>query len=148
MDNRIFSVNGSGLAMLTAALDLVRMQEGNHTKFKGYVKHKTAGLILLWHTDGEGAVPFMSPPSPGELARQIIEMFEKIEDESNKEETWFNIEALRNGQIKHSRWEKDYTDGDVSTSLGWRVYCEDWGHVANNHYAICAVRPAYMWHGK
>lgn len=37
---------------------------------------------------------------------------------------------------------------DGSNSLGWRIYCEQWGHVDGIFQAICAVKPAYMWHGK
>ncbi len=51
------------------------------------------------------------------------------------------------------RWlkEADYgpePDHDGSNSRGWRIYNEDWGHVADSYQAICAVQPEWVMHGK
>ena len=44
-------------------------------------------------------------------------------------------------------WDRDL-DHDGSNGPGWRVYCEDWGHVATYSAAICAVKPVWLWYGK
>lgn len=37
---------------------------------------------------------------------------------------------------------------DGSNSMGWRVYNEDWGHVARDPYAFAAIEPVWLMHGK
>lgn len=37
-------------------------------------------------------------------------------------------------------------DGDYE--CGWRMFTEDWGHVASFHYSIVAVQPAWAMYGK
>ena len=44
-------------------------------------------------------------------------------------------------------WDADMNH-DGSNSRGWRVYVGDWGHVGDEMYAICAVKPVFLWHGK
>lgn len=39
-------------------------------------------------------------------------------------------------------------DHDGSNSRGFRVFCEQWGHVNDNHYAIVAVQPTWAMYGK
>lgn len=39
-------------------------------------------------------------------------------------------------------------DHDGSNSMGWRIYNEAWGHVDDCPYAICAIEPEWLWHGK
>ena len=48
---------------------------------------------------------------------------------------------------KDSHWDDDY-DHDGHNSSGWRVYCEDWGHVAEKSGALVAIKPIHLWHGK
>lgn len=130
MDNRLFNVNGSGDEMLKAALSLVFNQEGIGTTCKSWIQTKQHGLILLWiadkdsnelpvPTDAETVFPLVSKWLEGDFAKEVI----------------------------LSNWCEDF-DHDGSNSKGWQVYCEDWGHVAGNNYAICAIKPAYIWHGK
>jgi hypothetical protein len=52
-----------------------------------------------------------------------------------------------------TRWlaEADYgpePDHDGHNSKGWRLYCEDWGHVDGEYQAFVAVKPAWAMHGK
>lgn len=139
MDNRQFNVNGKGKEMLQATLQLAFAQEGSRTTAKGYVIDPKKGMILLWHNETPG-IPFPSPLNADSVTNIVWD--------------WLQTEP----EIEHeSHWDQDYDDGDVSTDLGWRVYCEDWGHVcigpsynhaAASHYAIVAIKPAYMWYGK
>lgn len=39
-------------------------------------------------------------------------------------------------------------DHDGSNSKGWRMYCEDWGHVDSDPYAFIAIEPTWAMHGK
>ena len=47
--------------------------------------------------------------------------------------------------------EADYgvqPDHDGDNGLGWRLYCEAWGHVAGDSCAFAAVRPIWAMYGK
>ncbi|WP_327210066.1 hypothetical protein [Rhizobium leguminosarum] len=51
------------------------------------------------------------------------------------------------------RWlaETDYgrePDHDGHNGKGWRVFTGSWGHVCGDHYAVCAVLPAWAMYGK
>ena len=50
-------------------------------------------------------------------------------------------------KVEQKDWDRFGTH-DGSNEAGWRVYCEDWGHVANESSAFCAVKPVYLWLGK
>lgn len=130
MDNRVFNVNGEGKEMLRDTLRLAFAQEGSNTTAKGYIIDPKKGMILLWYNENP-SIPFPSALNV-DAATEVVWQ-------------WLQTEP----QIEHeSHWDQDYVDGDVSTDLGWRVYCEDWGHVARHHGAIVAIKPAYMWYGK
>lgn len=49
-------------------------------------------------------------------------------------------------------WEKrihgDEPDHDGSNGNGWRIFNEDWGHVANSHYAFVGIQPVWAMYGK
>lgn len=139
MDNRVFNVNGKGKEMLQATLQLAFAQEGSKTTAKAYYIDPKKGMLLLWSNEPPG-VPFPAPLNADATTNVVWE--------------WLQT----NPEIEHeSHWDQDYNDSDVDTDLGWRVYCEDWGHVtigpshsslAVGRYAIVAVKPAYMWYGK
>ena len=132
MDNRIFNVNGSSKEMLLAALQLAFMQVGSGDMCKGFKVDNEKGLILYWGGRCDGVVEL--PCRMG--ATEVCEMVWK----------WLNSEDSK--QVKLSSvWDIDQ-DHDGSNSKGWRVYCEDWGHVGNDRTTLCAITPAYMWHGK
>ena len=131
MDNRVFNVNGSGDQMLLAALQLVFAQEGASVRCKAWQVTKQ-GLVLSWYPD-KGTTPL--PSSKGMTASEVLPMVLG----------WLSSVDLTD--IEMEGWDRD-CDHDGENSMGWRVFCEDWGHVGSNHYAICAVKPAFMWHGK
>ena len=129
MDNRIFNVNGSGLKTLETTLNLCFDQAG----WSGCVSWKVSkekGMILYWHESEKDTKPFPSKLTASEAAPIV---YKWLETESNT--------------IKQDGWDAE-TDYDGENSKGWRVYCEDWGHVDHSPYAICAIRPVVLWHGK
>lgn len=130
MDNRIFNVNGRGTEMLTDTLKLVFTQWGKNSRCVSWRFNKDKGLILKWHAeDGDSILP--SPMTAEECIPMIV--------------SWLNSGVAKN--MTYQRWDAD-EDHDGENCMGWRVYCEDWGHVDDSFYAICAVRPVYLWYGK
>lgn len=130
MDNRIFNVNGEGDEMLLHALELVFAQEGENTKAAAWKYDQKKGLILLWYAD-ERAVNFPAPLTPKACLPFILAWLE-TKDAAAVERTH------KDASIDH----------DGSNGAGWRVYCEDWGHVGDFTNAICAIKPVTLWFGK
>jgi hypothetical protein len=137
MDNRQFNINGQGKEMLQRTIRLAFEQEGQRTTAKAYVIDPDKGLVLLWHPVKE-TMPFPAHFN-ADAATEFIW-------------AWLQSEP----KMEHTDWDADL-DHDGHNSMGWRVYCEDWGHVQlgprhstkeASHYAIVAVKPAYLWHGK
>lgn len=138
MDNRIFNVNGKSDEMLLLALQLAFLQEGEKTLARAWSFCKDHGLILHWwynetwaDRDINSIIRF-----PGNLT--AIECLPFIS-------SWLKGEDAE--KVATTGWDAD-SDHDGHNSLGWRVYCGDWGHVNGHSNAICAIKPAYMWHGK
>lgn len=132
MDNRIFNVNGHGEDGLLKTLELVFLQEGSNTKCASWFQSKESGLVLCWCQNITGATNL-----PAELtAEQCMGFITQ----------WLKSEFAKT--VILNEWCNNLDDFDGSTSEGWYVYCENWGHVAGNNYAICGIKPAYAWHGK
>lgn len=129
MDNRLFNVNGSGVDLLLQTLKLAFMQSG-HSHCKAWSSSHEHGLILHWHSSDK--VNKLPAPMTAEDCVSFVK-------------NWLNTDFAK--QVVPSKWCNDM-DHDGSNSLGWQVYCEDWGHVGNHSSAICGIKPAYMWHGK
>ena len=132
MDNRLFNVNGKGLQLLQQVLELAFKQEdwSNGRTCRSWQFDKEKGLILNW-TEVEGANILPTPLDASGVAPIVWR--------------WLNDKKRE----KHSLgdWEGDI-DHDGSNGEGWRVYVEDWGHVGEHRYAICAIKFCYMWYGK
>lgn len=129
MDNRIFNVNGKGEELLLKALELAFEQ--SKCKCKGWLATKQ-GLVLAWYVDGK-TTPL--PTTAGMTAAEVLPLVL----------SWLKSDEAK--AVETSGWDADMNH-DGHNSLGWRVFCEDWGHVGGSSSAICAVKPAYMWHGK
>lgn len=130
MDNRIFNVNGEGLPLLREALKLVFAQ-ADRAKVASWEFLPDRGCVLYW-TDTGGTNKFPVPIDADAVAPIIHQWLESSVDASN---------------MVFTGWDAN-NDHDGDNSEGWRVYCEDWGHVSGNWAAICAIRPVYLWHGK
>lgn len=135
MDNRIFNVNGSGEEALIKTLRLVFDQQGHNTTAQGYTIDPEKGLVIFWYfpldLSNPRIIPFLVPLSPEGVAIQAM--------------AWLKTDAAWN--IPLDGWDKD-SSHDGHNSKGWRVYCENWGHVGEHRGTIAAIKPAYMWHGK
>ena len=127
-DNRIFNVNGEGDEMLLDTLKLIFKQEGDNTTAKGWRKSLKHGLILYAYENGD--INLFPNPLTAEEVFPIVKKY------------------LKSGEdVELDDWDKD-ADHDGSNGQGWRVYCEDWGHIGSDHSAFAAIKPVYIWYGK
>lgn len=130
MDNRIFNINGTGQNSLRKALELAFDQV--KSKADGYIINPEKGFILVKYND-DHSIPFPIP----------------LDSESVAPIVWHWLQ--KDPQITLNNWDRDFNH-DGHNSKGWRVYCEDWGHIKVKNYeyrnVIVAITPAYMWHGK
>lgn len=130
MDNRIFNVNGCGLEMLQRTLCLAFEQEGSKATGYQITKH---GMILIWGSDPPAGVNrFPVPLEAPEVAPIVFKWLSSPQDSQ---------------EIQYTGWDAD-ADHDGENKLGWRVYVGDWGHVGDETYSICAIKPAFLWLGK
>ena len=128
MDNRIFNVNGSDDSLLLDTLKLVFNQRGTTASY--WVKDTEYGIVLLsWKDKRATAFP---NDMTADMVFPLVLAYLDSEDASKCE---------MNG------WDSNY-DHDGHNSMGWRVYCGDWGDLGGYSGTICAIKPAYMWHGK
>lgn len=132
MDNRIFNINGSGEEILLKTLELAFRHTGHDTTVKAWSISKEKGLVLHWTTIEH--IDSNKLPSPL-TAEEVLPLVTR----------WLNDLDIKDFIL--TNWDVN-ADHDGSNSLGWRVYVEDWGHIGDDWSAICAITPAYMWHGK
>lgn len=134
MDNRIFNINGAGEEALAQVLELAFSHGSfNDRKCTHYVIHPQKGMILLWYkSDYDKEAQGFPCPLTAKGVTPIVAQW---------------LQSSEAAKIELADWDVD-ADHDGSNELGWRVYSEDWGHVAGRHGAICAITPAYMWYGK
>ena len=128
MDNRIFNVNGKGCENLQATIELVFKQ--TRMTCDGWSFSKKHGLILHW-CDGD----------------KINKLPSSIGAEEATKLVWAWLQTDEAGTVESEHWDSNYNH-DGHNGSGWRVYCEDWGHVDNEWSAICAIKPVYLWYGK
>jgi hypothetical protein len=139
MDNRVFNVNGRGAKMLADTIRLATSDECMCGPIAGWKKDPKKGFILYWYVDSPSVTSF-------KVSRERIDAFAELIIDSLKED-W--AKDLVNGKGEDEKgWDYKYDDGDVSNDLGWRAYCEDWGHVSSDSYAFLCIRPAWLWFGK
>jgi hypothetical protein len=128
-DNRLFNVNGRGEDQLLAALKLAFSQEGSSCK--AWSQTRECGLILHWWDSDGGLNKLPGEMTPEDCLPIVLK--------------WLGSDFA--STVEPSEWCGD-ADHDGSNSIGWQVYVGDWGHVGASRTAICAVKPAYLWHGK
>lgn len=172
MDNRQFNVNGEGREMLQQALELVFEQQGERTTCVAYRVTPSHGMELYWYVpDGlkpgvqydawrvelETKYPAQRLPT-GMTAAQVVELVwawlnspeagvcVEWTDRYTPPEKISRVDG--DGHSGFSEWDRSNIDMDGSIEIGWRVFCNDWGHVRGVHTGICAVKPAALWFGK
>lgn len=128
-DNRLFRVNGSGPDLLFDVLSLALKTVGQK-EFASYYIDPKKGFVFQWLQHDKGND--ISGKTPKEVIRMVMDYLDTP-----------SAQDVENGD-----WENAYRDYDVIDEEGWVVYCEDWGHIGNDHYAIVAVKKAYLWYGK
>lgn len=132
-DNRVFNVNGKGTGwILDDVIDMVFMQQGENTTCKAWSQSKEHGLILHWYGDNDYSTNLLTPLSAEECRPMI--------------KAWLAGDFAKTC-FGTGPWDGD-ADHDGHNGVGWRVYCEDWGHVAGYSSAICAIQPVFVWYGK
>ena len=130
MDNRVFNVNGEGEVMLTATLKLLFTQcNAEYTKAHGWAFTPKHGFIVYQYPGVGNRFP--TPLTAEQLAPIVW--------------AWLNGDEAKT--VECDGWDAD-CDHDGDNGPGWRVFCEDWGHVNGDYNAVCAIKPAYMWYGK
>lgn len=128
-DNRIFNVNGETKEQLFKAIDLAfSLDLSKQAKAWRFIPSE--GLVFLW-SKSEKSDAFPIPLTSEQCADMAY--------------SWIQTEEAKS--MKFEGWDAD-CDHDGDNSLGWRVFLGEWGQVASEHYAICVVRPAYVWYGK
>ena len=128
-DNRQFNVTGKDDTFLLQALQLVFKQD-NH-QCVAWKQTKENGLILLWYEEEKTNILPSSLNADGVLPMVVA---------------WLKSDFAKKVETKNA-WDKN-CDHDGSDAKGWRVYCEDWGHVGGLHSAICGIVPIVLWYGK
>jgi len=128
-DNRLFNVNGKGIELLTKTLELAFLQ-ADFGSCASWEESKEHGLILSWSPSG-AKNKFPAELSAEEITPIVI--------------NWLNSDFAK--EVELSDWCGD-ADHDGNNGSGWQVYVENWGHVGDSHYAICAIKLAFLWYGK
>lgn len=128
MDNPLLRINGSKPEQLRMALDVALMQQ-SYRGFSSWEFDKKKGLILGWSKSEGNAFPYAMS------AEEVLPIVLKYLDSDD-------------AKFVPPSEECENLDHDGSNKRGWEVYTEKWGHVGSNHYAICAIRPAWLWLGK
>lgn len=137
-DNRVFNVNGKGPELLAETIKLAFACSSSYSGITydtctAWKYKKDKGLILYscFSDTDKDINKFPGKLSYAAAANMVIEWLESKEAAA----------TVLDG------WDKD-ADHDGSNSKGWRVYVEDWGRVGGDFGVICAVTPAFIWHGK
>lgn len=143
MDNLLFDVTLEGDKALRHAL-AIAMENAPGGKARGFVvlsgrclPSEPVGqptLLLFWNTEelnGRRKEVLGFPVSKFAFAHGLDDVVRFVgrwlqEQEAIPAPAWF----------------------DGSTGGAWRVWCEQWGHVFECHYVICAVRPVLAMYGK
>ena len=132
VSNRVFNINGQGLEMLAAILELAFHHAGcDHVT--GWAIDEEHGLVLYAQFGAKEATLFPIPLTASEV---LLTTWAWLNDD----DTW--------AKVKLEGWDAD-ADHDGHNTRGFRVYCGDWGHIGElSTRGFIAIKPAYMWHGK
>jgi hypothetical protein len=137
MDNQVFNVNGKtdDRESLHRLLNLRVKQHcfSNNRIISGYSIHKDHGLILYSSepSNPDGYVRF-----PNRLT---------VEEVMPIVNGFLNNKELTNSL---SDWDVNPKDSDVDCYAGWRIYCEDWGHIDGGWSGFVAIKKVWLWYGK
>lgn len=125
MDNRVIDVRSEGRQSFDLAIQLLFTEKHSERKATHYIDDPEHGLIFLWTA------------SPKAIKLPIQMDWKHAADMA-----WAWLAEQPTDKYK------EYCDHDGSDGKGFRVYTEDWGHVAGMWEAICAIQPIWAWYGK
>jgi len=128
MDNRLFIVNGKGKDTLLETIKLA-VKTAGYRQIDGFRIDEKKGFVLLWHCNNGITIDEKTPEG----------VFSYVES---------YLESDAADYVEKKQWEQAYDSYDVTDQEGWVVYCEDWGHIGIDPYAIVAIKKAYLWYGK
>lgn len=127
-DNRKLHINGDSEEMLAVALQLAFDQYSH--KCSGWRVKPNVGLYLDWHTTKD-TQPFLTDM----IAREVAPLVHQ----------WLTQEYRR-----MSEWDNEPSYFDGGTSTGWELFlpASENGYDYNDNYAICVVKPVFLYYGK
>jgi hypothetical protein len=139
-DNKLFNVNGRGVATLAKTLQLALYQEfgddkaygGGNRTFTGFKFNPTAGIILTLIQ------------APDQSKYNIFTTPLNCEDTAEFVHHWLQSDDAKS--VPLGKWEHNI-DHDGHNTIGWRAYLGDWGNV-DDWMGFIAVKRIYLWHGK
>lgn len=120
-DNFRFDISGGGVLKDALAIAFSYTQSAKGYRIDVREGHPTR--LVFYGYDSPKMLPFPAPLG-SEETESIIKTWLKLLDYGSE------------------------PDIDGSVSKGFRVYNEDWGHVAREWQAFMAVEPAWLLHGK
>lgn len=120
MDNFKFDMTSKGASTLKAALALFNPPG---RKVTGYSEEPGKKLVLYWSNSSPKAVKLPFPMTLEQAA------------------------DFAAGWLEHADYGHE-PDHDGDNGKGWRLYCENWGHVDGDSYAFAAVQPVWAMYGK
>lgn len=125
MDNGIIDIRAKTRKEFNLSFELIFTNK----KATDYLDHKDYGLIFFWYKDKINGQETVKLP--------------------------FNMDATHAADMAWGWLEnqpdekfKEYIDMDGSLIRAFRIFNENWTHVAGSHYGICAVQPIWGWFGK
>ena len=139
MDNRHISIQSEGRSAFDLAFQLM-FDNCPGKKATHYFEHPKNGLLLLWDEDF-----FIDTLRSANNSDPRVKA-NKLPYPMN----WKAASDLAWGWLQNQPEEKYECnlDHDGSNGKGFKVYNEDWGHVAESHYAFLGVLPVWAWYGK
>lgn len=129
-NNRQFCVNGpmDNPKLFSAAMALV-LEQSCYRKIAGFRIDAKKGMVFYWTAfKGSSQFPF------GNEIDQVAKF------------AWMWLESHPKLTGAPGKWE-GHIDHDGSDDDGWKLYCEDWGHV-DAWEAFAAVKPIVCWYGR
>lgn len=126
MDNRHISVQSEGRKAFDLAFQLL-FDNAAGGKATHYFEDKDKGLVLCWYEDA---------------SKKTVKLPSALTWRGAADLAWNWLEEQDEKQYR------ERLDHDGSNGKGFKVYNEDWGHVAGSSYAILAVLPVWAWYGK
>lgn len=142
MDNRIISIQSKGRKSFDLAFQIMFADTWNDKKDQvatHYFEHPDKGLIFLWSDDKFQ----IKLPDHGDFQTEVAsKLLTPLGWKEAADLSWTWL--LNQPENKYQDW----IDHDGSMGKGFRIYNEDWGHVAKSHYAILGLVPVYAWYGK